>query len=268
MPATRPLTASQRDWLRIRSYLSEHRYGLAVDAAGGLPGRPQGRRDSAAGCPRMAARRARPAAGGRTGAHLGGGSARPTTGRRPSPPARDRARRRPPSTTPRRRCCRAAGRDPLPSLLGRAAGPGRPGGVREPRHLPADRGSGSFPGSRPGSVPAGVHLVAAISTASTPARRPRLIRGHAARRYARPACAPLIADPGDLGRRPVNLAISTPDAAVGPGHRARVVPAALAGSGQGGPRGRAVPGDPGGRVPAVRRSRVERTPGFLAVAVP
>ncbi len=37
MPAARSLTASQRDWLRVRSYLQEHRYGLAVDAAGDYP---------------------------------------------------------------------------------------------------------------------------------------------------------------------------------------------------------------------------------------
>ena len=37
MPPARSLTASQRDWLRVRSYLQEHRYGLAVDAAGDYP---------------------------------------------------------------------------------------------------------------------------------------------------------------------------------------------------------------------------------------
>jgi hypothetical protein len=36
-PATRSLTASQRDWLRVRSYLAEHRHGLALDAAGDYP---------------------------------------------------------------------------------------------------------------------------------------------------------------------------------------------------------------------------------------
>jgi hypothetical protein len=34
---TRSLTASQRDWLRVRSYLAEHRHGLALDAAGDYP---------------------------------------------------------------------------------------------------------------------------------------------------------------------------------------------------------------------------------------
>ena len=31
------LTASQADWLRVRSYLREHRHALAVDAAPGYP---------------------------------------------------------------------------------------------------------------------------------------------------------------------------------------------------------------------------------------
>lgn len=37
MSAARALTAGQRDWLRVRSYLGEHRYGLAVDAARDYP---------------------------------------------------------------------------------------------------------------------------------------------------------------------------------------------------------------------------------------
>ena len=57
------------------------------------------------------------------------------------------------------------------------------------------------------------------------------------------------------------------DAPVRRGHRAGVVPHALAGSGQGGPRGRDVPGDPGRRVPAVRRGLLARAGGLLAVAV-
>jgi hypothetical protein len=35
--SARPLTASQRDWLAVRSYLTEHRYELAVDAAEDYP---------------------------------------------------------------------------------------------------------------------------------------------------------------------------------------------------------------------------------------
>ena len=37
MPATRALTASQADWLRVRSYLQEHRHDLALDAAADYP---------------------------------------------------------------------------------------------------------------------------------------------------------------------------------------------------------------------------------------
>ena len=41
VPAAQPvrlgLTASQADWLRVRSYLQEHRHALALDAAGGYP---------------------------------------------------------------------------------------------------------------------------------------------------------------------------------------------------------------------------------------
>jgi hypothetical protein len=35
--AARTLTSSERDWLRVRSYLAEHRHGLAVAAAGDYP---------------------------------------------------------------------------------------------------------------------------------------------------------------------------------------------------------------------------------------
>ena len=37
MPAGRTLTASEREWLRVRSYLQEHRHGLAVKAAEEYP---------------------------------------------------------------------------------------------------------------------------------------------------------------------------------------------------------------------------------------
>ena len=50
MPAAGSLTASQRDWLRVRSYLQEHRYDLAVDAAGEYPADRR-----AAGTPLLAA---------------------------------------------------------------------------------------------------------------------------------------------------------------------------------------------------------------------
>src|SRR5215472_1783572 len=38
MAVTRPLTSGQRDWLRVRSYLQEHRHDLAVSAADDFPG--------------------------------------------------------------------------------------------------------------------------------------------------------------------------------------------------------------------------------------
>lgn len=37
MPASRTLTPSEREWLHVRSYLQEHRYDLAVDAAKEYP---------------------------------------------------------------------------------------------------------------------------------------------------------------------------------------------------------------------------------------
>jgi hypothetical protein len=49
-PPARSLTASERDWLTVRSYLTEHRYDLAVDAAQDYP---PGRR--MAGTPLLAA---------------------------------------------------------------------------------------------------------------------------------------------------------------------------------------------------------------------
>ena len=57
------------------------------------------------------------------------------------------------------------------------------------------------------------------------------------------------------------------DAPVRGGLRPGVVPAALAGPGQGGARGRDVPGHPGRRVPALRRGLLARARGLLAVAV-
>ena len=36
-PSARTLTPSEQDWLTVRSYLTEHRYDLAVDAAEDYP---------------------------------------------------------------------------------------------------------------------------------------------------------------------------------------------------------------------------------------
>jgi hypothetical protein len=49
-PAAGTLTTSERDWLTVRSYLAEHRYDLAVDAAEEYP--PERR---TAGTPLLAA---------------------------------------------------------------------------------------------------------------------------------------------------------------------------------------------------------------------
>ena len=120
MPAARSLTASQRDWLRVRSYLQEHRHGLAVDAAGDYP---DDRR--VAGTPLLAApgwQPAEPVPLAAVGLELTSAEFTPPAGRRrraldaavtparpdaapagwtPRPPWR-------PSTVPRRRCCPSA----------------------------------------------------------------------------------------------------------------------------------------------------------------
>jgi hypothetical protein len=208
----------------------------------GVSGRAQDGRHPAARRPGVAARRTRPAARHR---------ARVLPVRRPSArPGRDGA-------------ARAAGRDPLPQLLGRAAGPGRPGRVREPPHLPADRG-------RPHQAAAGVHPRPLLRRRGHRRGGRARVRRHPARRPgpapggrpARPYRGPVRPDPppGQPGHHHA-------DAPVRRGHRAGVVPAALAGPGQGGPRGRDVPGDPGRRVPAVRRGLLARAGGLLAVAV-
>jgi hypothetical protein len=56
-PPARTLTASERDWLTVRSYLAEHRFGLAVDAAQDYPPERQ-----LAGTPLLAAPAWRPPA--------------------------------------------------------------------------------------------------------------------------------------------------------------------------------------------------------------
>ena len=129
------LTASQDDWLRVRSYLREHRYALAVDAAGDYPA---GSRVD--GTPLLAAPewrpaepvplhdielefipRPRPAAtGGGPGPGAGLGSALAESVAPLLPERLDGTR--------------------YQSYSDALRGPRRPGGVREPPHLPADRG--------------------------------------------------------------------------------------------------------------------------------
>ena len=164
------LTASQADWLRVRSYLQEHRHALAVDAAGDYPAERR-----MAGTPLLAAPEWQPAEPVplhdielEFSPHRGGHPREPP---RPllSAPAGAELPERPDGT-------------PLPQLLGGAAGPGRPGGVREPPHLPADRG-------RPHQAPAGVHPRPLL-------RRRGHRRGGRARVRRRPARRPGRARPG------------------------------------------------------------------------
>ena len=118
------LTVSQSDWLRVRAYLTEHRHALAVDAAGDYPAERR-----LAGMLLLAApewQLAEPVP-----LHDIELAFVP----RPPPAEACRARRGHGAAA-----AGTAGRDPLPVLLGRAAGSGGPGGVREPAYLPADRG--------------------------------------------------------------------------------------------------------------------------------
>ena len=246
------LTASQAGWLRVRSYLQEHRHALAVEAAGDYPDERR-----MAGTPLLAAPEWQPA--GPVPLHDIELEFIHTRGTHAGTPPRT------PAACPLGRggIARAAGRHPLPLLLRGAAGPGRPGGVREPPHLPARRG-------RPHQAQAGVHPRPLL-------RRRRHRRGGRARVRRHPARRPGRAPPGrpaspDRGPVRPEPPPGQPghhhaDAPVRRGHRAGVVPAALAGPGQGGPRGRDVPGDPGRRVPAVRRGPLARARGLLAVAV-
>ncbi len=200
MPPTGSLTASQRDWLRVRSYLQEHRHGLAVDAAGDYPADRR-----VAGTLLLAApgwQPAEPIPLAAVGLELTSAESTP-----------------PPVASP----ALAA----LAALDGAAASllPDRPDGTRYPRYSDALRDLA------PPAVfenRATYRLTEAqLTTGPTPAAsRLAFTRGRyfdgidtgeaAAHEYAatrlggRPAgLRALIADPCDLSRRPVNLAIST-----------------------------------------------------------
>jgi hypothetical protein len=197
MPATRSLTASQRDWLRVRSYLSEHRHGLALDAAGDYPADRR-----VAGTPLLVApgwQPAEPVPLSDVGLEL-------TSVQFPSPPAASPA---------------------LP--LGDAAAallPERPDGTRYLHYSDALRDLAA-PAVFENRVTYRL-TEAQLTTGLTPgASRLAFTRGRyfdgvdtgeaAAHEYAatrlgerRPAgLRALIADPCDLRRRPANLAIST-----------------------------------------------------------
>ncbi len=201
MSATRSLTSSQRDWLRVRSYLSEHRHALAVDAAGDYPADRK-----MAGTPLLAApgwQPAEPVPLAEVGLQLTSAEAQPTTG--PS----------------------AAGPVVL-TALDRAAAPllpERPDGTRYPRYSDALRDLAA-PAVFENRVTYRLTEARLISGLAPGASRLVFTRGRyfdgidtgeaAAHEYAatrlggRPAgLRALIADPCDLRRRPANLAIST-----------------------------------------------------------
>jgi hypothetical protein len=209
MPATRSLTASQRDWLRVRSYLSEHRHRLALDAAGDYPA---GLR--IAGTPLLAA----------PGWQLAEPVPLPEVGLELTP-----AKAQPPTTGPPTTGPLAAAPSALAALHGAAAPllPERPDGTRYPRYSDALRDLAApvvFENRATYRL-----TEAQLTTGLTPgASRLAFTRGRyfdgidtgeaAAHEYAatrlglggRPAgLRALIADPCDLSRRPANLAIST-----------------------------------------------------------
>jgi len=194
MPATRSLTASQRDWLRVRSYLSEHRHRLALDAAGDYPA---GLR--IAGTPLLATsgwQLAEPVPLPEVGLQLTPATAQPFT---------------------------ALHRAAAPLL------PERPDGTRYPRYSDAlrDLAAPAVFENRATYRLTEAQLTTGLTTGLTPgASRLAFTRGRyfdgidtgeaAAHEYAatrlggRPAgLRALIADPCDLSRRPANLAIST-----------------------------------------------------------
>jgi hypothetical protein len=203
MPATGSLTASQRDWLRVRSYLSEHRHGLALDAAGDYPADRR-----IAGTPLLAAPGWQPAEP--VPLHEVGLELTP-------------AEAQPPTTGPS-----AAAPDALPILDGAALDgaaapllPERPDGTRYLRYSDALRDLAA-----PAVFENRVTYRLTDAVLAPGASRLVFTRGRyfdgidtgeaAAHEYAatrlggRPAgLRALIADPCDLRRRPANLAIST-----------------------------------------------------------
>ena len=207
MPATRSLTSSQRDWLRVRSYLCEHRHALAVDAAGDYPADRR-----MAGTPLLAApgwQPAEPVPLAEVGLRLTSADAQPPAA---GPPAGG-----PP----------AAGLAALTALDGAAAPllPERPDGTRYPRYSDALRDLAA-PAVFENRVTYRLTEAQLISEPTPGASRLVFTRGRyfdgidtgeaAAHEYAAtrlggrpPGLRALIADPCDLRRRPVNLAIST-----------------------------------------------------------
>ncbi len=197
MPPTGSLTASQRDWLRVRSYLQEHRHGLAVDAAGDSPADRR-----VAGTPLLAApgwQPAEPVPLAAVGLELTSAESTP-----------------PPVASPA-----------LAALDGAAASllPDRPDGTRYHRYSDVlrDLAAPAVFENRVTYRLTEAHLLSGLTPGAS---RLAFTRGRyfdgvdtgeaAAHDYAatrlggRPAgLRALIADPCDLRRRPANLAIST-----------------------------------------------------------
>ncbi len=214
MPPTRSLTASQRDWLRVRSYLQEHRYGLAVDAAGDYPADRR-----VAGTPLLAApgwQPAEPVPLAAVGLELAAAEFTPPPAARAAAPAASAA---------------SAAGPGLAALDGAAASllPERPDGTRYHRYSDVlrDLAAPAVFENRVTYRLTEAQLSSGLTSGLSPgASRLAFTRGRyfdgvdtgeaAAHEYAatrlggHPAgLRALIADPCDLRRRPANLAIST-----------------------------------------------------------
>ncbi|MGO8893505.1 MAG: hypothetical protein ACLQB1_28045 [Streptosporangiaceae bacterium] len=209
MPPTGSLTASQRDWLRVRSYLQEHRHGLAVDAAGDYPADRR-----VAGTPLLAApgwQPAEPVPLAAVGLELTSAESTP-----------------PPAASSAAASSAASPASPaLAALDGAAASllPDRPDGTRYHRYSDVlrDLAAPAVFENRVTYRLTEAHLLSGLTPGAS---RLAFTRGRyfdgvdtgeaAAHEYAatrlggRPAgLRALIADPCDLRRRPANLAIST-----------------------------------------------------------
>jgi hypothetical protein len=216
-PPTRSLTASQRDWLGVRSYLQEHRYGLAVDAAGDYPADRR-----VAGTPLLAApgwQPAEPVPLAAVGLEL--------TAAEFTPPPASAASAAASAAAP----AASAAAPGLAALDGAAASllPERPDGTRYHRYSDVlrDLAAPAVFENRVTYRLTEVLLSSGLTSGLSPgASRLAFTRGRyfdgvdtgepAAHEYAatrlggRPAgLRALIADPCDLRRRPANLAIST-----------------------------------------------------------
>jgi hypothetical protein len=189
-PSARPLTPSERDWLTVRSYLTEHRYDLAVDAAEDYP---PGRRMAAT--PLLAAPGWRPSAPIRLqDISLELSDADPKTPAEAEFHAPFLPRRA--DGTPYRRYSDAMGELAAPLVFENRATyrlTGADLGARVPRLV--FTGGRYFDGIDTGEAAAHEYAAARLGLA-TPGPHRAGLRGR-------------FADPCDLRRRPANLAIST-----------------------------------------------------------